>query len=1067
MAADAGSIVGKLDLDISGFQSKLNEAASATKSSMNSIKSASKHASDNVNKSGKHMFSGWSGTLDEARDKVVDVFGGISTAAKIGLGAAAAGVAGFVKTSVDAYSDYEQLSGGIQKLYGNMGMSVQQYAKVNNKSVSQVQSDWERNERAQRLVFENARQAYKTAGMSANDYMQQATTFSAKLIQDLGGNTEKAAKVTDVAIRAMSDNYNTFGGNIEDIQNAFNGFAKENYSMLDNLKLGYGGTKDEMQRLISDANEYAASIGKASDLSIDSFADVIEAIELIQEKQQIAGTTARESSTTLEGSFNSMKASWTNFAAEFGKDNADIGARTKELVDSVATYLGNLIPRVGKIAKAAFDELPKVIKAVKGKLPGPVNAIIDIVGALGPAVIGIVTGISTVVEAVKIGKKIKDLTKGIKAMFAVLNANPAIAIIALIAAVAAALITLYATNEDFRNGVNACFKSIAEVVGPIIKQIVGALKQAAEWFMNNIWPTLQDIGSQFMELVGAIGDRLSQFFDWLKTTFGPFIDSVIVPFFDNLKQLVEDDFKTIGDVIKTALDIIKDILKLFTDVVKGDWGAAWDDLKTLASDALNGIGTIIGDIAKHIVDLLKTIFQPLADFFSGLWDVITSGVSDAWSGISQFFSDLGSGFVTLFTETIPNALAGVVQAIADWVTGLPDQASQVGSQFCDAVADFFMNLPERIGEAIGLIIGVVIGLPVALAVLAIKVGSDFCDAVVNFFKQLPGKIQGFLSTVISNVGSWATQMASNAQQAGSQFIHNVISFFQQLPGKISNFLSTIISSVGSWVTQMASKAMEAGSKFLQNIISFFQQLPGKISSFAHSALAAIQSFPSNLANIARNAAQQFLNNIRNGLNNAVNFVRSIPSRIRGALGNLGSLLYNAGHSIIDGLLRGLRRGFSAVQNFVGGIAGWIKSHKGPEQYDKQLLVENGGWIIQGLDKGLEKSFQNTEKKVSKYGERLKDAFGNFSSKTSKFGSMAMQVNVPDKVDISNQMAPSSVIDYDLLAEKMTDVLRDAPIQPQVDVNMEDGDVYMDGERVGRKVAPVVSRVQAKKVKVSV
>lgn len=949
MAADAGSIVGKLDLDISGFQSKLNEAASATKSSMNSIESASKHASDNVNESGKHMFSGWSGTLDEAKDKVVDVFGGISTAAKIGLGAAAAGVAGFVKTSVDAYSDYEQLSGGIQKLYGNMGMSVQQYAKVNNKSVSQVQSAWERNERAQRKVFENARQAYKTAGMSANDYMQQATTFSAKLIQDLGGNTEKAAKVTDVAIRAMSDNYNTFGGNIEDIQNAFNGFAKENYAMLDNLKLGYGGTKDEMQRLISDANEYAASIGKASDLSIDSFADVIEAIELIQEKQQIAGTTAREASTTLEGSFNSMKASWTNFAAEFGKDNADIGARTKELVDSVATYLGNLIPRIGKIAKAAFDELPKVIEAVKGKLPGPVNAIIDIIGALGPAVIGIVTGISTVVEAVKIGKKIEELTKGIKAMFAVLNANPAIAIIALIAAVAAALITLYATNEDFRNGVNACFKSIAEVVGPIIKQIAGALKQAAEWFMNNIWPKLQDIGSQFMELVGAIGDRLSQFFDWLKTTFGPFIDSVIVPFFDNLKQLVEDDFKTIGDVIKTALDIIKDILKLFTDVVKGDWGAAWDDLKTLAYDAWNGIGTIIGDIAKHIVDLLKTIFQPLADFF----------------------------------------------------------------------------------------------------------------------KQLPGKIQGFLSTVISNVGSWATQMASNAQQAGSQFIHNVISFFQQLPGKISNFLSTIISSVGSWVTQMASKAMEAGSKFLQNIISFFQQLPGKISSFAHSALAAIQSFPSNLANIARNAAQQFLNNIRNGLNNAVNFVRSIPSRIRGALGNLGSLLYNAGHSIIDGLLRGLRRGFSAVQNFVGGIAGWIKSHKGPEQYDKQLLVENGGWIIQGLDKGLEKSFQNTEKKVSKYGERLKDAFGNFSSKTSKFGSMAMQVNVPDKVDISNPMAPSSVIDYDLLAEKMTDVLRDAPIQPQVDVNMEDGDVYMDGERVGRKVAPVVSRVQAKKVKVSV
>ena len=1067
MAVDAGSIVGKLDLDISGFQSKLNQAASTTKSSMDSIESASKAASDNVNSSGKRMFSGWSGTLDEAKDKAVNVFGGISTAAKIGLGAAAVGVVGFVKTSVDAYSNCEQLSGGIQKLYGNMGMSVEDYARVNNKSVSQVQGDWERNEQAQQKVFDNASQAYKTAGMSANDYMQQATTFSAKLIKDLGGNTEKAADVTDVAIRAMSDNYNTFGGNIEDIQNAFNGFAKQNYSMLDNLKLGYGGTKEEMQHLIDDANTYAASIGEASNLSIDSFADVVKAIELIQEKQQIAGTTAREASTTLEGSFNSMKASWTNFAAEFGKDDGDIGARTEELVESVATYLSNLIPRVGQIAKAAFDALPKAIEAVKDKLPGPINAIIDVIGALGPAIVGIVTGISTVVEAIKIGKKIEDLTNGIKAMFAVLEANPVLAIIALIAAVAAALTTLYMTNEDFRNGVNACFKSISDVVGPIIEQIAGALKQAADWFMNNIWPTLQDIGSQFMELVEAIGNRLSQLFDWLQTAFGPFVESVVVPFFENLKQVVQDAFKTIGDVIKTALDIIEDILKLFTDVVNGDWGAAWDDLKTLASDAWNGIGTVIGDLAQGIVDLLKTIFQPLIDFFTGLWNVITSGISDAWSGISQFFSDLGNGFVTLFTETIPNALAGVVQAIADWITSLPDQAAQVGSQFCDAVADFFMNLPERIGEAIGLIVGVVIGLPIALAELAIQVGADFCDAVVNFFQQLPGKISNFLSIIISNVGSWVTQMASNAQQAGSQFVQNVVSFFQQLPGKIANFLSNIISNVGSWVTQMASKAMEAGSSFLQNIVSFFQQLPGSISNFIHSALSAIASFPSNLANIAKNAAQQFLNNIRNGMNNAVNFVRNIPSRILGALGNLGSLLFGAGRSIIDGFLRGLRRGFDSVKNFVGGIAGWIKSHKGPEQYDKQLLVENGGWIIQSLDNGLEKNFQNTEKEVSKYGERLKDAFGNFSSKTSKFGSMAMQFNMPDKVDVSNAAMPSSMIDYDLLAEKMIDVLRIAPIQPQVDVSMEDGDVYMDSERVGRKVAPVISRVQAKKVKVSV
>ncbi len=161
--------------------------------------------------------------------------------------------------------------GGVQKLYGNMGNTLEEYAERTGQTVAQAKSEWEALEGAQNTVLNNAKNAYKEVGMSANDYMEIATSFSASLISSLGGDTQAAAEQTQVAMKAIADNVNTFGTNIEDVTNAFKGFSKQNYTMLDNLKLGYGGTKQEMEHLIADANEYAESIGLAGDLTIDSF----------------------------------------------------------------------------------------------------------------------------------------------------------------------------------------------------------------------------------------------------------------------------------------------------------------------------------------------------------------------------------------------------------------------------------------------------------------------------------------------------------------------------------------------------------------------------------------------------------------------------------------------------------------------------------------------------------------------------------------------------------------------------------------------------------------------------
>ena len=310
--------------------------------------------------------------------------GAMKTAGKAGaaaMGAAAGAVALLGKSSIQAYADTEQLVGGVKKLYGNMGMSVEDYAKSVGKSVSEVNAEWKRNEQAQKLVLDNAKEAFRTTGLSSNEYMEQATSFSAALINSLGGDTAKAAEQTDVAMRAISDNYNTFGGDMQNIQYAFQGFAKQNYTMLDNLKLGYGGTKTEMQRLIDDANTWAKENGKAADLSIDSFSDVVTAIEYIQEKQGIAGTTSREASTTIAGSIGMVKAAWENLVSGLSDPEADISTLVTNLVDSVKVAGENIMPAVKQFAEgfgtALTDLAPTIIEGIPALLSDIVPMLIE------------------------------------------------------------------------------------------------------------------------------------------------------------------------------------------------------------------------------------------------------------------------------------------------------------------------------------------------------------------------------------------------------------------------------------------------------------------------------------------------------------------------------------------------------------------------------------------------------------------------------------------------------------------------------------------------------------------
>lgn len=326
---------------------------------------------------------------------------GLATAAKVGtaaIGAASAGIAALTKSSIDGYAEYEQLVGGVETLFKQSSDVVQQYAS----------------------------NAYKTAGMSANEYMNTVTSFSASLLQSLDGDTAAAAEKANLAITDMSDNANKMGTSMEMIQNAYQGFAKQNYTMLDNLKLGYGGTKEEMQRLLDDAEKLS---GQKFDLS--SYGDIVDAIHVVQTEMGITGTTAKEASTTISGSVDSAKAAWQNLVTGIADGNADVGELTDNFVESVETAAGNILPVVDTVIENLLTVLeekgPDIINGgarLFGKIAaGAIKSIPTIISSIPDIIDAIVQGFKeSDLDIIEIGKDIVNgIWEGIKSMASWIN----------------------------------------------------------------------------------------------------------------------------------------------------------------------------------------------------------------------------------------------------------------------------------------------------------------------------------------------------------------------------------------------------------------------------------------------------------------------------------------------------------------------------------------------------------------------------------------------------------------------------------------------------------------------
>lgn len=530
--------------------------------------------------------------------KMSSVMKGIgSSAIKVGKGLAVAGAAAatavtaLVSKSVGAFADYEQLTGGVETLFGAGGRSVEEYAQSVGKSVSDIQGKYDSLMSAQNVVLENANKAYMTAGMSANEYMDTVTGFSASLISSLGGDTNKAADYANSALVDMSDNANKMGTDMESIKNAYQGFAKQNYTMLDNLKLGYGGTQEEMKRLLSDAEKLT---GQRYDIS--SFADITQAIHAIQTQMDITGTTAKEASTTISGSWGSLKAAFQNVLVGLTTGGDMFDQSLDALINTAVTFGQNIIPAI-KGALSGVGYLIEGLAPVIGEtIPPLIN---DLAPTLANSAVSLISSL------------VNGLTQN-ATQFSECLSNMIIVAVAGISTVVPQL--LDAASKIVSNLMQGLTNSMPQIVNGAVTLIEGLVNG----LVNNI--PLLIMGA--VQLVASLANGLIANLPRIIDAGVNLITGIVSASYSMMPQIIQNGMQLVVNLavglVRAIPQLIAALPRITGAIVKGFKSVNWFDLG---------------------LQLIKSIWKGIKSIGSEMWNGVKEKTSELWGGVKNVVSE--------------------------------------------------------------------------------------------------------------------------------------------------------------------------------------------------------------------------------------------------------------------------------------------------------------------------------------------------------------------------------------------------------------------------------------------
>ncbi len=569
------SIAINMNLNASSFAKGIKTATSSVENMTESMKDATSSAS-----------------------KMTSVMQGIgSGVAKVGKGLAIAGTAAatavtaLVSKSVGAFADYEQLTGGVETLFGAGGRSVEEYAQSVGKSVSDIQGKYDSLMSAQNAVLENANKAYMTAGMSANEYMDTVTGFSASLISSLGGDTNKAADYANSALVDMSDNANKMGTDMESIKNAYQGFAKQNYTMLDNLKLGYGGTQEEMKRLLSDAEKLT---GQRYDIS--SFADITQAIHAIQTQMDITGTTAKEASTTISGSWGSLKAAFQNVLVGLTTGGDMFDQSLDALINTAVTFGQNIIPAI-KGALSGVGYLIEGLAPVIGEtIPPLIN---DLAPTLANSAVSLISSL------------VNGLTQN-ATQFSECLSNMIIVAVADISTVVPQL--LDAASKIVSNLMQGLTNSMPQIVNGAVTLIEGLVNG----LVNNI--PLLIMGA--VQLVASLANGLIANLPRIIDAGVNLITGIVSASYSMMPQIIQNGMQLVVNLavglVRAIPQLIAALPRITGAIVKGFKSVNWFDLG---------------------LQLIKSIWEGIKSIGSEMWNGVKEKTSELWGGVKNVVSE--------------------------------------------------------------------------------------------------------------------------------------------------------------------------------------------------------------------------------------------------------------------------------------------------------------------------------------------------------------------------------------------------------------------------------------------
>lgn len=557
---------------------------------------------------------------DQASGEVGKIGDGIKNklgaAAKAGVAAVAAvgtATVAFGKTTLDAYSNYEQLVGGIDTLFKSSSAKMQQYAA----------------------------NAYQTAGVSANRYMEISTSFAAALISSLGDNTEAAADMANTAITDMSDNANKMGTSLETVQEAYMSLSRGNYEMLDSLKLGYGGTKSELERLLSDAEKFSAAQGKVRDFSVDSYSDIVEAIHVVQDEMGITGTTAEEAATTIEGSVNTAKAAWENWLAGLGNEDADMGGLTDQLVGSVATAGENIIPRVGQImttlGQTVADYAPDVGLYLRNAL---INVLPEAVqGPMRDAFAGVDKVIGKL-ESV-FNDNLKPAADAADSVFSAISSGVKTFGDNINELVLPAIDTLSPAFDDFSAAIQT-----AQPLLEFIADIIGVALAAAISTAIKLFAAITEVAAFVITGFEQLYEDISGFVSGVVQFF-----TVDLP--NAIDELVQWFAQLPGNIAGFLSTVIANVVTWVTN---------------MASNAVSAGSRFISGIAGFMSALPGNIASWLSGAISTVVGWVSQFARNATSAASQFGSKLRSGLAAI-PGTLGKIGSNIIQGLVNGVTG--------------------------------------------------------------------------------------------------------------------------------------------------------------------------------------------------------------------------------------------------------------------------------------------------------------------------------------------------------------------------------------------------------------